>query len=49
MNKFWKEKYIGDYTFYFGSFHKGDMRIGITLGNRESCIDLLFVTFGFMK
>jgi hypothetical protein len=48
-NRLWWEKYIGDYTFYFGLFQKRDFRIGVTLGNRESCVDLLFFTFGFMK
>lgn len=49
MSKFWKEIYIGKYTFYCGLFSKRDFRLGITVGNRESSVDLLFFTFGYMK
>lgn len=49
MSKWWKEHYTGRYAFYCGMFSKYDFRLGITLGNRESCVDLLFFTFGFMK
>lgn len=49
MNKYWKEKRFGDYVFYCGMFTKGDMRLGITLGNKESSVDILFFTVGFQK
>jgi hypothetical protein len=46
---FWKEKYKGEYAFYFGLFSKGDIRLGLTVGNQWTSVDLLFFTFGFMK
>lgn len=49
MTKYWKEKEFGNYVFYCGMFTKGDLRLGITLGNKESSIDLLFFTVGFQK
>ena len=49
MDKVWKEKWIGNYAFYFGLFSKGDIRLGLSIGNKETNIDLFKLTFGFMK
>ncbi len=49
MSKFWIEKWIGKYAFYFGLFPKGDIRLGISIGNQEAQVNLLFITFGYMK
>lgn len=49
MRKFWVEKWIGKYSFYFGLFSKGDSRLGLSIGNQEAQINLLFITFGYMK
>jgi hypothetical protein len=48
-NTFWKETWIGNYTFYFGLFSKGDWRLGVSIGNECSSVDLFRITFGFMK
>lgn len=45
----WKEAYTKNYTFYCGLFDKKDFRLGITLGNQRSDIDLGWFTMGFMK
>ena len=49
MFELWKDVYIGKYTFYCGFFTKGDFRLGISIGNECSSVDLLIFTFGFMK
>lgn len=47
--RFWREKWIGKYTFYCGLLSKGDIRLGISIGNESSSVDLFNFTFGFMK
>jgi hypothetical protein len=49
LNRHWWEKTFLNCAFYCGFFTKGDIRLGGTLGNKESHIDLLFFTFGFMR
>jgi hypothetical protein len=50
-NRLWWECYAKGFTFYFGffNFKRGDIRLGGTLGFKESSIDLLICTFGFMR
>ena len=48
-NRFWKEKYIGDYAFYCGFLPKNDLRFGISIGNENTSVDEIMFTFGFMK
>lgn len=47
--RFWVEKWVGGYALYFGFLTKGDLRLGIGIGNKEGHIDLLFFTFGYMQ
>lgn len=50
MSKWWKEKWVGNYTFYCGLFSsKTDVRLGISIGIKNTNVDLLWFTFGFMK
>lgn len=49
MQEFWKEKWIGKYTLYCGLLSKGDWRLGISIGNKCSSVDLFRFTFGFMR
>jgi hypothetical protein len=50
-DKLWWEGYIKNTAFYFGFFNlkRGDLRVGLTLGWRESSVDLLICTFGFLR
>lgn len=50
-NRLWWEIYLGDAIFYFGflNIRRGDIRLGASIGWRDTMIDLLFITFGFMR
>lgn len=49
MSKWWKEKWINDMCFYCGVLSKGDIRLGLSIGNECGNVDLFFFTFGYMK
>ncbi|MEM4994840.1 hypothetical protein WKH56_19960 [Priestia sp. SB1] len=49
MGRKWWEKWIGDTCFYCGFFGAGDVRVGVSIGNKEGSIDLLIFTVGFMR
>lgn len=50
MKKWWKEKWIGRYTFYCGLLpSKTDFRLGASIGLENTSVDLFWFTFGFMK
>lgn len=42
-----KEWFNDKMTLYFGRLPKGDVRLGITIGNREGNADLLFFYVGY--
>jgi hypothetical protein len=49
MGKFWREKWIGKKAYYFGFFSKGDIRFGLSVGNKSAQLDLFVFTIGYME
>lgn len=43
----WKEWFTDSCTFYIGWLSKGDIRLGLTIGNKEGSVDLFVITLGY--
>ena len=48
-NKHWKEWFNDNISIYIGSLTKGDVRLGISLGNKTGSVDLFVITFGYER
>jgi hypothetical protein len=47
--RWWVEHYIGDCAFYIGRMPWKSFRVGVAIGLRDTCVDLGWITFGWMR